>query len=81
MSTDINSKIWSSDHFQWIDITKPTHEELQELSKQYDLDYYTLHDCLEPAHLPKKEKLQDYTFIILRVYDDKGKSTPLPSKR
>ena len=76
MSTDINNKIWSNDHFQWIDITNPTHEDLQELSKQYDLDYYTLHDCLEPAHLPKKEKLQDYTFIILRVYDDKGKKYP-----
>jgi magnesium transporter len=76
MSRDINSKIWSNDHFQWIDITNPTHEDLQELSKQYDLDYYTLHDCLEPAHLPKKEKLQDYTFIILRVYDDKGKKFP-----
>jgi magnesium transporter len=76
MSNDINIKIWSTDHFQWIDITNPTHEDLQELSKQYDLDYYTLHDCLEPAHLPKKEKLPDYTFIILRVYDDKGKKYP-----
>jgi magnesium transporter len=76
MSTNINSKIWSSDHFQWIDITNPTHEDLHEFSKQYTLDYYTLSDCLEPAHLPKKEKLQDYTFIILRVYDDKGKKYP-----
>ena len=76
MSTEINSKIYNSDHFQWIDITNPTHEELHEFSKQYNLDYYTLSDCLEPAHLPKKEKIQDYTFIILRVYDDKGKKYP-----
>jgi len=76
MSKDINSKIWNSDHFQWIDITNPSIEELHEFSKQYTLDYYTLSDCLEPAHLPKKEKLQDYTFIILRVYDDKGKKYP-----
>ena len=76
MNTDIHSKIWSNDHFQWIDITNPTHEELHEFSKQYNLDYYTLSDCLEPAHLPKKEKIQDYTFIILRVYDDKGKKYP-----
>jgi magnesium transporter len=76
MTTKINSKIWSSDHFQWIDVTNPTHEELHEFSKQYKLDYYTLADCLEPAHLPKKEKFQDYTFIILRVFDDKGKKYP-----
>jgi magnesium transporter len=76
MSTNIHNKIWSNDHFQWIDITNPTHEELHSYSKQYNLDYYTLADCLEPAHLPKKEKLSDYTFIILRVHDNKGKKYP-----
>lgn len=76
MSTNINGKIWSNDHFQWFDITNPTEEELHGYSKKYNLDYYTLHDCLEPAHLPKKEKSQDFTFIILRVYDDKGKKYP-----
>jgi magnesium transporter len=76
MSENINSNIWSSDQMQWFDITNPTEEELHSYSKKYNLDYYTLHDCLEPAHLPKKEKLQDFTFIILRVYDDKGKKYP-----
>jgi magnesium transporter len=76
MSKNINSKIWNSDKIQWVDITNPTHEDLQELSKQYNLDYYTLSDCLEPAHLPKKEKLKDFIFIILRVYDAKAKKYP-----
>lgn len=65
---------WSSDHVTWLDITDPTKEELREYSKQYNLDYYALADCLEPAHLPKKETLQDFTFIILRVYDDQAKN-------
>jgi len=76
MNTNINNTTWSNDHIQWIDITNPTHEELHGFSKTYNLDYYTLADCLEPAHLPKKEKLLDFTFIILRVYDDKGKKYP-----
>jgi magnesium transporter len=72
----MNSKIWKNDHTKWIDITNPTHEELREFSKQYNLDYYTLIDCLEPAHLPKKEQLHDFTFTILRVYDNKAPKYP-----
>ena len=72
----MKSTTWKNDHTKWIDITNPTHEELKEYSKQYNLDYYTLSDCLEPAHLPKKEQLQDFTFIILRVYDGKAPKYP-----
>jgi magnesium transporter len=74
MNKNINTATWSNGHATWIDITDPTHAELKEYSKQYKLDYYSLADCLEPAHLPKKETLQDFTFIILRVYDDKAKN-------
>ncbi|MFZ4522953.1 MAG: CorA family divalent cation transporter [Bacteroidales bacterium] len=74
MTETINTTTWSSDHATWVDITDPTREELKEFSKQYDLDYYSLADCLEPAHLPKKEALQNFTFIILRVYDETAKN-------
>ncbi|MEI7726527.1 MAG: CorA family divalent cation transporter [Bacteroidota bacterium] len=74
MTETVNKTTWSSDHTIWIDITNPTHEELKGYSKQFNLDYYTLADCLEPAHLPKKETLPDFTFIILRVYDDKAQN-------
>jgi magnesium transporter len=76
MSKKISTKTWNNDHFQWIDITNPAEEDLKEFSKHYNLSYHTLSDCLEPAHLPKKENLQDFTFIILRVYDNKGKIYP-----
>ncbi|MEI7896209.1 MAG: CorA family divalent cation transporter [bacterium] len=72
----MNSKVWKNAHTKWIDITNPTHEELKEYSKQYNLDYYTLSDCLEPAHLPKKEVLKDFTFLILRVYDANSPKYP-----
>ncbi len=76
MNKPVNTTTWSSDHTTWIDITNPTHAELKEYSKQFNLEYYSLADCLEPAHLPKKETLQDFTFIILRVYDEKARKFP-----
>ncbi|MCX6269336.1 MAG: hypothetical protein NTW16_18620 [Bacteroidetes bacterium] len=73
-NSTVNTSSWSNDHITWIDITDPTSAELKEFSKQHHLDYYSLADCLEPAHLPKKEILRDFTFIILRVYDEKAKN-------
>ena len=72
----MKSKIWKNEHIRWIDLTNPTHEELREYSKQFNLDYYTLADCLEPAHLPKKEQLEDFTFLILRVFDTQAPKYP-----
>ncbi len=74
MTTADKTTTWKSEHVSWIDITDPSKEELKEYSKQYNLDYYALADCLEPAHLPKKETFPDYTFIILRVYDETTKN-------
>jgi magnesium transporter len=73
MSKTVNITTWTKDHIRWTDITDPTSEELKEYSKEYNLDYYSLADCLEPAHLPKKESLSNFTFIILRIFDDKTK--------
>lgn len=76
MNKTVKTTTWENDHAVWIDITDPTQPDLQEYSKQYNLEYYALADCLEPAHLPKKETLQNFTFIILRVYDEKAKKYP-----
>lgn len=73
MNKKINVTTWTKDQVTWTDITDPTSEELKEYSKEYNLDYYSLADCLEPAHLPKKESLVNFTFIILRIFDDKTK--------
>lgn len=72
----MNKLIWNTDALKWIDILNPANEELKEYSTLYNLDYHTLHDCLEPAHLPKKEKLTEFIFIILRMYDQKVKHYP-----
>lgn len=53
--------------FTWLDITDPSLEELDEVSKKYQLHGYTLRDCLEPDHLPKLEELDNARFIITRI--------------
>lgn len=56
------------DTFEWIDLEKPTQEELKEITQPFNIDFNLLEDSLEQGHLPKIEKINDYTFIILRAY-------------
>jgi magnesium transporter len=59
-----------SEGFEWVDLTAPTPEELVEVSKQFGLHPELVNDCLQPDHLPKYENMDDYAFIIFRVYAD-----------
>ena len=54
--------------FQWTDLEKPTQEELETLTSSFNIDIHLLEDILEYGHLPKIEKVNNYTFIILRAY-------------
>lgn len=51
----------------WTDITNPTKEELEKVSKIYDLNPYTLMDSLDPDHLPKYEEHNNTHFFIVRI--------------
>jgi magnesium transporter len=55
-------------NYEWVDITNPSKQELEEIAKVYGLHKSSVHDCLQPGHLPKYERFKDYTFIITRVY-------------
>ena len=61
-------KIEATEKVEWLDISNPSETELDLLSVQYKLHPYTLKDCLEPDHLPKYENLDNFNFIILRIY-------------
>ena len=54
--------------FEWTDLEKPTQEELETLTNSFNIDIHLLEDILEYGHLPKIEKVNNYTFIILRAY-------------
>lgn len=54
--------------FEWIDLTKPTNEELSSIAEKYNLHPALVNDCLQPDHLPKYERMEDYAFIIFRIH-------------
>jgi magnesium transporter len=64
--TDVNENI----NFQWVSLIDPSLRELAQISVQYDLHSTSVHDCLEPEHLPKFEQINDVSFIITRAYDE-----------
>jgi magnesium transporter len=54
---------------EWIDVTGPTRAELQELAARYGLHQMSVEDCLDPWHLPKYERFDSTTFVIVRSVD------------
>jgi Mg2+ and Co2+ transporters len=59
------------DTFTWIDLISPTHQQVEKIAEDYNLDYFMVSDSVEPGHLPKIEQFEDFTFIILRAYSAK----------
>jgi magnesium transporter len=56
------------DNVIWIDVTDPTHQEMEELSRNYNLNQNIVRDCLQPEHLPKYEYVDEVHFLILRYF-------------
>lgn len=56
--------------FEWIDVTSPTADELRKIAEEYSLHSNSVHDSLQPEHLPKFEWIGGTMFIIARVYDE-----------
>ena len=65
----MQAKEIKTEHFLWIDISSPSTADLEKIGKQFNLDPTTIHDCMEPEHLPKLETMNDVHFVILRSYD------------
>jgi magnesium transporter len=64
--------------FEWVDYENPKKSDLIELIKPFGIEFHVLEDTLEVGHLPKIEKLNNLSFIILRAYSaspDKQSST------
>ncbi|MDZ4674636.1 MAG: CorA family divalent cation transporter [Gemmatimonadota bacterium] len=55
---------------RWIDVVGPSRTELLELAETYSLHATSVTDCLDPEHLPKHERIDDVTFIIMRTWDE-----------
>lgn len=60
-----------SEHpFEWLDVTDPGKDELDEIAKKYNLHESSVNDCLQPDHLPKYEIVgtEGDVFVILRLH-------------
>jgi magnesium transporter len=57
--------------YEWIDLTDPDPDELAGIATSYGLHKASVQDALQADHLPKFERLKNYTLVILRFYDAK----------
>ncbi|SEF63285.1 CorA family divalent cation transporter [Algoriphagus boritolerans] len=54
--------------FEWLDLEKPKKKELLELTAPFHIEIKLLEDSLQHGHLPKIEKQDGTTFVIIRAY-------------
>lgn len=55
-------------NYEWIDLLDPSEEDLRQVAQQYGLHEASVTDAMQADHIPKYERVKDYTFIILRIY-------------
>lgn len=64
----MSKKVKTFESFEWIDLTRPSHNELLALAEPFKLEVNLLEDSIEHGHLPKIENVGNFTFLILRAY-------------
>ena len=58
--------------FSWLDLVEPTKADLEEIVRRYGLYPTAVADCMDPEHLPKFERYDGTSFVILRAIDEKA---------
>lgn len=51
--------------FTWIDIVKPNRSEMKKLSERFPFHELNLEDCLSKIQIPKIDRYEDHSFVIL----------------
>lgn len=57
----------------WISATRPTHDELHDLTKQLDLDIHTLRDALDPYEAPRIDRDETDVYVFTRYCHPENK--------
>lgn len=55
-----------------IDVSSPTADDYKYLSKSFHLPADLLEVCMDPTHLPKLEKSEGVTMLLVRSYDERS---------
>ncbi|MFA6197946.1 MAG: magnesium transporter CorA family protein [Patescibacteria group bacterium] len=61
----LNVRTVQHNGLRWINIVKPTDDEVSYLRREFKFHPLDLRDCLSPAQRPKIEKYPDYIFLVL----------------
>jgi magnesium transporter len=64
----------SAPAFRWLDLVEPSREDLESVAREYGLTATAVQDCLDPEHLPKFERFDGTSFVILRAADERAES-------
>jgi magnesium transporter len=51
--------------FVWIEIDKPTRDEMKKLAERFPFHELNLEDCLSKIQIPKIDRYEDHVFVIL----------------
>lgn len=62
-------KEFTNGNFHWVDVINPNRADLDNVARRFSLPAHLVQDCMEPEHLPKFEKVDGTSFIILRAFD------------
>jgi len=58
--------------FRWLDLVEPSRDDLEAVAREYGLTATAVQDCLDPEHLPKFERFDGTSFMILRAADERA---------
>jgi len=58
--------------FAWLDLVEPGRADLEQIAREYGLTATAVQDCLDPEHLPKFERFDHTSFVILRAHDERS---------
>jgi magnesium transporter len=66
--------VFATEHpkFCWLDLVEPSKADLEEVVRRYGLYPTAVADCMDPEHLPKVERYDGTSFVILRAIDEKA---------
>jgi magnesium transporter len=51
--------------FIWIEIAKPTRDEMKKLAERFPFHELNLEDCLSKIQIPKIDRYEDHVFVIV----------------
>jgi magnesium transporter len=66
----VERTVFETPGFRWFDLVEPDRADLERVGLRNGLPASAVQDCLDPEHLPKWERFEGASFVILRAHDE-----------